>query len=128
MLDHSLVVQVKQQKEQQISQSSPKIVPITCPVASTPSPLSAHPSVAHEVAMKTTANEAVEFTATPSTPATVTSNGSITMTLSYPLTPAESHDDALAELDEVHNVMVPLKRTLILQLCYFTKRLMNSKR
>jgi len=100
-LDHSLVAQVKQQKEQQESQPSPKTAPVARPVASTLNPPSAHPTVAHEVATKTATSEAVETTATPSTPATVTSNGSTTTTPSYPLTPAESYDDALAGLDEV---------------------------
>jgi len=99
-LDHSLVAQVKQQKEQQVSQPSSKTAPVARPVASSPSSPSSHASIAHEVATKPATTEVAESTATPSTPATITSNGSTTTTPSYPLTPAESHDDALAGLDE----------------------------
>jgi hypothetical protein len=51
--------------------------------------------------MKTTTNGAVEITATLSTPAIVISIGLTTTTLSYPLTPAELHNDTLAEFDGV---------------------------
>jgi hypothetical protein len=53
--------------------------------------------------MKMTTNGAIEITATSSTPATVTSIGLTTMTPLYPLTPAKSHDDALAEFDGVQH-------------------------
>jgi ribonucleoside-diphosphate reductase subunit M1 len=105
-LDHSLVAQVKQQKEQQDAQPSPKTEPVA-PITSTPIPQSTRPSVIHEVATKsatvsstiTTAD--VESVTAASTPATETSNGSPSSTPSYPLTPAESHEDALAGLNEV---------------------------
>jgi len=106
-LDHSLVAQVKQQKEQQEAQPSPKTTPVAHPIASIPTPQSTRPSVIHEVAMKsvtapsTIAATEVESVAAASTPTTETSNGSPSSTLSYPLTPAESHEDALAGLDEV---------------------------
>jgi ribonucleoside-diphosphate reductase subunit M1 len=44
---------------------------------------------------------ATEPVATISTPATATSSGSTPASPQYPLTPADSHDDALAGLDEV---------------------------
>ena len=111
-LDHSLVAQVKQEKEQQEAQLSPKTIPIARPVASTP-PL-AHPSVPHEVATKsitvgvppTVTTAAPESVAAASTPATATSNGSPLSAPSYPLTPAESHDDALVGLDEAQRLAV----------------------
>lgn len=73
-LDHSLVSQVKQQKEQQEAQ------PITKP------PVPSGPSSS--------------YTST-STPATAISSSSAPASPQYPLTPADSHDDALAGLDEV---------------------------
>ena len=106
-LDHSLVAQVKQQKEEQEAQPSPKIAPVAGPITSTTNPKSTRPLVVHEVATKSvtvpsTATAAeVESVASASTPATATSNGSPSSTPSYLLTPAESHDDALAGLDEV---------------------------
>jgi ribonucleoside-diphosphate reductase subunit M1 len=73
-LDHSLVSQVKQQKEQQEAQ------PITKP------PVPSGPSSS--------------YTST-SAPATAISSSSAPASPQYPLTPADSHDDALAGLDEV---------------------------
>jgi ribonucleoside-diphosphate reductase subunit M1 len=106
-LDHSLVAQVKQQKEQQDAQPSPKTAPVAHPIASTPTTQSARPSVIHEVTTKSVAVPStisatdVDPVAAASTPATETSNGSPSSTPAYPLTPAESHEDALAGLDEV---------------------------
>jgi ribonucleoside-diphosphate reductase subunit M1 len=104
-LDHSLVAQVKQQKEQQ-AQPSLETASVARPIASTPTPQSTRPSAIHEVATEsttvpsTTTSADEDSVAAVSTPATATSNGSPSST-SYPLTPAESHDDALAGLDEV---------------------------
>ena len=74
-LDHSLVSQVKQQKEQQEAQ----------PVTKPPVPSPAGP---------------LSYTST-SAPATAISSSSAPASPQYPLTPADSHDDALAGLDEV---------------------------
>lgn len=96
-LDHSLVAQVKQQKEQQEAE------PITKPPVPTTS--DAPLSVPSEVTTKSDINPviaiAVEPVAATSTPATATSSSSAPASPQYPLTPADSHDDALAGLDEV---------------------------
>jgi ribonucleoside-diphosphate reductase subunit M1 len=101
-LDHSLVSQVKQQKEQQEVQP---VTPAKHPVASTPAAALSYTSISPEVTTKsaispvtTTATEPVAATSTPST---VTSSGSTPASPRYPLTPADSQDDALAGLDEV---------------------------
>jgi ribonucleoside-diphosphate reductase subunit M1 len=75
-LDHSLVAQVKQEKEQHEAQ----------PITKSPAP--------------STPAGPLPYTST-STPATATSSGSAPASPQYPLTPADSHDDALAGLDEV---------------------------
>jgi ribonucleoside-diphosphate reductase subunit M1 len=97
-LDHSLVAQVKQEKEQQESQPTTKR-----PAPSTPAaPLSYTPAPS-EVTTKPVIGpvSAVELVAADSTPPTATSSGSAPGSPQYPLTPADSHDDALAGLDEV---------------------------
>jgi ribonucleoside-diphosphate reductase subunit M1 len=99
-LDHSLVAQVKQEKEQQEAQ------PITKPpVPSSPGVPSSYASVPSEVTTKPDTSPvtaiAVESAVAASTPATATSSGSAPASPQYPLTPADSHDDALAGLDEV---------------------------
>jgi ribonucleoside-diphosphate reductase subunit M1 len=105
-LDHSLVAQVKQQKEQREAQPSLETASVARPIASTPTPQSARPSAIHEVATESTTVPSTitsadeDSVAAVSTPTTATSNGSPSST-PYPLTPAESHDDALAGLDEV---------------------------
>jgi ribonucleoside-diphosphate reductase subunit M1 len=103
-VDHSLVAQVKQQKEQEEVQPVTKATPIKPPVASTPTaPLS--PSIAPVATTKSAISPvtpvATEPIATISTPATATSGGSTPASPQYLLTPADSHDDALAGLDEV---------------------------
>lgn len=104
-LDHSLVAQVKQQKEQQETQPIAKTAPITRPAPSTQALQSAQPSevltqpVAASPSVTATVAETVPTASTP-TP-TATSRGSSPSTPSYPLTPADSHDDNLAGLDAV---------------------------
>jgi ribonucleoside-diphosphate reductase subunit M1 len=93
-VDHSLVAQVKQQKEQQEVQPVTKAAPINSPVASTP-------EVTTKSAISPVTTTATEPVAAISTPATATSSGSTPASPQYPLTPADSHDDALAGLDEV---------------------------
>jgi ribonucleoside-diphosphate reductase subunit M1 len=104
-LDHSLVAQVKQQKEQEEVQAVTKAAPIILPIPSTPTAPSSHTSIPPEVTTKTTmspvAATATEPVAATSTPATTTSSGSAPGSPQYPLTPADSQGDALAELDEV---------------------------
>lgn len=98
-LDHSLVSQVKQQKEQQEVQP---VTPAKRPVASTPAaPLSISPEVTTKSAISPVTTTATEPVAATSTPSTVTSSSSTPASPQYPLTPADSHDDALAGLDEV---------------------------
>ena len=99
-LDHSLVAQVKQEKEQQEAQ------PITKPpVPSAPGVPLSNTSVSSEVTTKPDISPVtaigVEPVVAASTPATATSSGSAPASPKYPLTPADSHDDALAGLDEV---------------------------
>ena len=91
-LDHSLVSQVKQQKEQQEVQPVTEAAPIEHTVAATP------PEVTTISPITATATEPVAVTSKPST---ATSSGSTPTSPQYPLTPADSHDDALAGLDEV---------------------------
>ena len=91
-LDHSLVSQVKQQKEQQEVQPVTEAAPIEHTVATTP------PEVTTISPITATATEPVAVTSKPST---ATSSGSTPTSPQYPLTPADSHDDALAGLDEV---------------------------
>ena len=104
-LDHSLVAQVKQQKEQEEVQPVTKAAPIKSPVASSPTaPLSytsIPPGVTTESTISPVAAKATESVAPISTPATATSSGSAPVSPQYPLTPADSHEDALAGLDEV---------------------------
>jgi ribonucleoside-diphosphate reductase subunit M1 len=101
-LDHSLVSQVKQQKEQQEVQPVTKAAPIEGPVTTTPTAPLSYTSTPPEVTtispVTATATEPVAATSTPST---ATSSGSAPTSPQYPLTPADSHDDALAGLDEV---------------------------
>jgi len=97
-LDHSLVSQVKQQKEQQEVQPVTKAAPIKRPVASTPT---APPEVSTNSAISHVSATATEPVIATSTPSTATSSGSTPASPQYPLTPADSHDDALAGLDEV---------------------------
>ena len=85
-LDHSLVAQVKQQKEQQEAQLTTNAAPIARPVPSTPTPSA------------TTA--AVEPVVVGSPLATATSSRSSPSSPSYPITPADPYNDALAGLDE----------------------------
>ncbi|KAI9509479.1 ribonucleotide reductase [Russula earlei] len=102
-LDHSLVAQVKQQQE---AHEITKTAPVARTASSTPTSQLTHPSVVPEIATKpvtgppgvpaTTMDLA---TTTASTPATVT-NGSPPSSPPYPLTPADSHDDTFAGLDE----------------------------
>lgn len=106
-LDHSLVAQVKQQKEQQLQQQEVQTTSVARPVSSTPTPPPAYPSLASEVLSKsasvapTAAVTATEpAVATTSTPVTA-SGSSPPSSPSYPLTPADSHNDALAGLDDV---------------------------
>ena len=104
-LDHSLVAQVKQQKEQEEVQPVTKATPIKRPVASTPATPSSYTSISPEITTKSTmspvASTPTEPVAATSTPATATLSGSAPSSPQYPLTPADSHDDALAGLDEV---------------------------
>jgi ribonucleoside-diphosphate reductase subunit M1 len=97
-LDHSLVAQVKQEKEQQEAQPTTKL-----PAPSTPAAPLLYTSAPSEVTTKPVISPvtAVEPVAATSTPATATSSGSAPGSPQYPLTPADSHDDALAGLDEV---------------------------
>ena len=98
-LDHSLVAQVKQQKEQQESQSVTKLA-----VPSTPATPLSYTPVPSEVAAKSVTGPVTAIAVDPvaaTTPATATSSGSAPASPQYPLTPADSHDDALAGLDEV---------------------------
>ena len=104
-LDHSLVSQVKQQIEQQEDQPVTKAVAIKPPVASTPTAPLSYTSIPPEVSTKSAispvTDTATEPVAATSTPSTATSSGSTSASPEYPLTPADSHDDALAGLDEV---------------------------
>lgn len=104
-LDHSLVAQVKQQKEQEEVQAVTKAAPLKQPVDSTSTAPSSHTSIPSEVTTNSTMSPitvtATEPIAATSTPATATSSGSAPASPQYPLTPADSHDDALAGLDEV---------------------------
>lgn len=98
-LDHSLVAQVKQEKEQQEAQ------PITKPPVPNPGVPLSYASVQSDVTTKPDTSPvtaiAAESAVAASTPATATSSGSAPASPQYPLTPADSHDDALAGLDEV---------------------------
>jgi ribonucleoside-diphosphate reductase subunit M1 len=106
-LDHSLVSQVKQQKEQQEIEPATKAAPVKRPVASTPTAPLSYTSIppANEVttesAISPVTATATEPVAATSTPSTATSSGSTPASPQHPLTPADSHDDALAGLDEV---------------------------
>jgi ribonucleoside-diphosphate reductase subunit M1 len=104
-LDHSLVSQVKQQKEQQEVQPVTEAAPIKGPDASTPTAPSSHASIPPTVTTKSAISPVVitatEPIAATSTPSTATSSGSMPASPQYPLTPADSHDDALVGPDEV---------------------------
>lgn len=103
-LDHSLVAQVKQQKEQQEVQPDTKAASIKLPVTSTPTTPVSHTSIP-EVTTKSIVSHVTATATEPvdaaTTPATATSSGSTPASPQYPLTPADSQDDALAGLDEV---------------------------
>jgi ribonucleoside-diphosphate reductase subunit M1 len=103
-LDHSLVAQVKQQNEQQEVQPVTEAAPINRPVPSTPTTPLLYTSILPEVTTKSSITPvtptATEPVAATSTPSTATSSGSTPASPQYPLTPADSHDDALAGLDE----------------------------
>ncbi len=103
-LDHSLVAQVKQQKEQEPVQPVTKATPIQRPFTSTPTAPLSYTSISPEVTTKPVISPvpatAAELVATTS-PVTATSSSSTPVSSDYPLTPADSHEDALAGLDEV---------------------------
>ncbi len=104
-LDHSLVAQVKQQKEQKEVQPVTKAAPIKSPATSTNTAPLSYSSIPPEVTTKSAispvSTTGTEPVTTTSTPATATSSGSTPASPQYPLTPTDSHDDALAGLDEV---------------------------
>ena len=104
-IDHSLVSQVKQQKEQQEIEPVTKAAPVKRPVTSTPTAPLSYTSIppASEVTTESAISPvtATEPVAATSTPSTATSSGSTPASPQYPLTPADSHDDALVGLDEV---------------------------
>ena len=93
-VDHAVVAQVKQQKEQQDRASIPKTAAIALPVpASTPTPPPAYPSAAPGgAAVPSSVSEPVTSSAL--------SSASPVVSPVLPLTPADSHADALAGLDE----------------------------
>jgi len=102
-LDHSLVAQVKQQKEQQEVPPVTEAAPMNRPVASTLTVPISSTSIPPDVTTKSAITPVAAIVTEPatSTPATATSSGSTPASPQYPLTPADSHDDALAGLDEV---------------------------
>jgi ribonucleoside-diphosphate reductase subunit M1 len=114
-LDHSLVAQVKQQKEQQLQQQQEiqmiaENTPVACPVPSIPTPPPSYPSVTSGVTPKsgsaapTTATTATGPTVVNASPPATALSGSLPSSPSYPLTPADSHDDTLAGLDEAQRL------------------------
>jgi len=101
------LVELPMRLQQQEAQPIMKTTSVARPVSSTPTPPPAYPSVVSEVTSKS-ASEAPTGAATAtepavadaSTPATA-SGSSPPSSPSYPLTPADSHNDALAGLDDV---------------------------
>jgi ribonucleoside-diphosphate reductase subunit M1 len=112
-LDHSLVAQVKQEKEQQLQQQQEVRViaknMVACPVPSAPTPPPSYPSVDSDIQTK---SESMAPTGATATEITIVNSSAPTTALSalspsspsYPLTPAASHDDALAGVDEVQRL------------------------
>ena len=103
-VDHAVAAQVKQQKEQQEQDARatiPKTVSTIHPVpASTPTPPPAYPSVTTESAA--VAGSVSESVTPPS--ASALSSASLVTSPVLPLTPADSHADGLAGLDEAQRL------------------------
>ncbi|KAI9430551.1 ribonucleotide reductase [Lactarius indigo] len=104
-VDHALLAQVKQQKEQQDQEDRTavaKTATVVHPVpTSTPTPPPAYPSASPEgTANAGSVAPAVPGESVVSPSASAPSSASTVTSPVYPLTPADSHADALAGLDE----------------------------
>jgi ribonucleoside-diphosphate reductase subunit M1 len=111
-LDHSLVAQVKQEKEEQLQQQQEIQViakdTVARPVPSAPTPPPSYPSVESDIVSKSMAT----MGAATATETTIVNGSAPTTALgdlspsspSYPLTPAASHADSLAGIDEVQRL------------------------